>query len=329
VKAREARAQQFFLARIRTLASVDDQVEAVVDRLKATGEYDNTVFMFTSDNGYMLGEHNHQFKYLAYRESLSVPLIVAGPGFPVGVTSSFPVTTVDVAQTILDLGGATPGRLTDGVSFVGRTGEAEARPLPIEGEVHKEMYQHEWGWQGSEWGRYTYVKYWNGGEELYDTVRSPWQEENLLKNARYAGVLTQMRSLYDSLRVCQGTSACNPPSAVPPDPYGQLSPVFSPPDLNTRSVRGSGHGKFTIRLQVINPAYPARAVDAGSVRMQANGRGVGAWVPVGQHGWATVKWDPGGRNAGKSFTLAVRYDGGHPDVRAAVSRQVAKVHVTH
>ena len=77
-----ARAQSAFRQRIRALASVDDHVAAVVQELKDTGQLDHTVLMFTSDNGFMLGEHNYTTKFLGYRESLRVPLVVSGPGFP-------------------------------------------------------------------------------------------------------------------------------------------------------------------------------------------------------------------------------------------------------
>ena len=135
-----ARNQRAFLERIRSLASVDDHVAEVVQQLEDAGQLANTVFIFTSDNGLMLGEHNYTTKFLGYQESLRVPLIIAGPGFPQGVVSSgHPVTTVDVASSIVDLAGATPGRLSDGESILPRIYDATPRPFPIEGATAQQL----------------------------------------------------------------------------------------------------------------------------------------------------------------------------------------------
>ena len=74
--------------------------------LKKTGQYDDTVIVFTSDNGYFLGEHRQRpGKVKPHEPSLRVPLVVAGPGIPHGVRQT-PVTTIDVTATILDLASA-------------------------------------------------------------------------------------------------------------------------------------------------------------------------------------------------------------------------------
>ena len=66
-------------ARIRSLRSVDDQVKATVDALRATGELANTYIFFTSDNGYLLGEHRLTTKNHPYEQSLRIPLVARGP----------------------------------------------------------------------------------------------------------------------------------------------------------------------------------------------------------------------------------------------------------
>ena len=70
-----ARLQQVFEARLEALLSVDDAVAALVDRLEANGELDNTVIIFTSDNGFMLGEHRYLGKLYGYEEALRVPFL--------------------------------------------------------------------------------------------------------------------------------------------------------------------------------------------------------------------------------------------------------------
>jgi len=323
VTSQTTRMQAHFLQRIRALASIDDHVAAVIEKIKEEGQLDKTVFIFTSDNGFMLGEHNHGTKFLAYQESLRVPLIVSGPGFPEGVTSSYPVTTVDVSATILDLAGATPGRLSDGRSIVTRIDDPTPRPFPIEGDTIKSPGVREWGWQGAHWGRYSYMRYWNGGEELYDQTRSWWQEENLVDNPRYAGILGQMRTLYQELRSCQGAVECNPPSQVPPPPTAQYPPQFSL-TWNRRVVDRAGSQAFRIRVQVSGRSVP---VDTGTVRLLVDGSAVGPRAGVTDHGYATLRWNPSHSTTQGIHRLSLRYDGADKDVTAGQQAASSRVRV--
>ena len=102
--------------RAEALFVLDQQIGKLVATLKKTGEYDNTVLMFTSDNGYFLGEHRmRQGKIWTHEPSMRVPFLVSGPGVPQG-TRYDPIATPDIAATVLDLGGARPPHPPDGVS---------------------------------------------------------------------------------------------------------------------------------------------------------------------------------------------------------------------
>ena len=104
--------------RAEALFVLDREVARLVATLKRTGEYANTVFMFTSDNGYFLGEHRmRQGKIKPHEPSLRVPFVVAGRGIPHGERFD-PVTTPGVTATIAELAGATPRMpyAEDGVS---------------------------------------------------------------------------------------------------------------------------------------------------------------------------------------------------------------------
>ena len=93
--------------RAESLYVLDREVARLVSRLKTTGEYANTVFMFTSDNGYFLGEHRQrQGKIKPHEPSLRVPFVVAGRGIPHGERFD-PITTPGVTATIAELAGAT------------------------------------------------------------------------------------------------------------------------------------------------------------------------------------------------------------------------------
>ena len=86
---------------------VDSQLGRLLDALEATGLRDDTVVIYTSDHGEMLGTFGMWWKCSMYEDSLRVPLVVAGPGFPGGVRSSTPVSLLDVQATLFRATGAT------------------------------------------------------------------------------------------------------------------------------------------------------------------------------------------------------------------------------
>ena len=83
--------QRKYRCELESLLSVDEGVKQVVDALRATGELDNTLIIYTSDNGYFHGEHRiPKGKLHIYEESIRVPLEMRGPGIPRGVTVERP-----------------------------------------------------------------------------------------------------------------------------------------------------------------------------------------------------------------------------------------------
>jgi N-acetylglucosamine-6-sulfatase len=85
---------------IRTLYTVDDQVDRLMRHLQATGELANTLVLFTSDNGYLLGEHKATSKFLSYRKAVEVPFLLRWPGrVAAGAVDDRLVTHVDVVPT--------------------------------------------------------------------------------------------------------------------------------------------------------------------------------------------------------------------------------------
>src|SRR5215211_745472 len=93
-----AQLQLDYEGRIGSLLAVDDHVKKLVDTLKKTGQLDNTLIVFVSDNGWMQGEHRIPGdKFLPYEESLRVPFILRGPGVPAGRTIRGQVSNIDFA----------------------------------------------------------------------------------------------------------------------------------------------------------------------------------------------------------------------------------------
>jgi arylsulfatase A-like enzyme len=105
--------------RLRSLLAVDEMVASLVETLGTAGVLDNTYIVFTSDNGYQLGEHRLPLgKQSPYDESIRVPLIVRGPGVAAGAVVDSIALNIDLAPTFAELAGASPAVFVDGRSLV-------------------------------------------------------------------------------------------------------------------------------------------------------------------------------------------------------------------
>lgn len=105
--------------RMQTLAAVDELVAEVVQTLQSTGALDNTYIVFTSDNGFHMGQHRFvQGKGTPYEEDTHVPFLVRGPGVPAGVTRTDVGGIIDLTPTFADIAGATLVVPSDGRSML-------------------------------------------------------------------------------------------------------------------------------------------------------------------------------------------------------------------
>lgn len=96
----------WYRQRLRTLQSVDDLVEVLIDRLEESGDINNTYIIFSSDNGYHLGHHRMPpGKSTGYEEDIRVPFFIRGPGIPEGGSIDSTTTHIDLAPTFFDLAG--------------------------------------------------------------------------------------------------------------------------------------------------------------------------------------------------------------------------------
>ena len=159
--------------RIRSLQSVDEGVRDIIATLKATGEMDNTVVMFISDNGYALGEHRKLGKNMPWEEVLRVPFLATGPGVGTGKWSKGAMIT-DIAPSVAALAGVTPGRPVDGRSDLFNTSGGWKDTLIQAGSPTTHFK-----WRGTRNARWTYVHWIGGRKELYDRSRDRYQRKNL------------------------------------------------------------------------------------------------------------------------------------------------------
>ena len=105
--------------RLQSLQAVDEGTEAIVNTLKANGQFDNTYIFFTSDNGYHMGNHRQVTGKIApYEEELRVTMTVRGPSVPAGKTLEHLTGNIDLAPTWAELAGAKAADFVDGRSLV-------------------------------------------------------------------------------------------------------------------------------------------------------------------------------------------------------------------
>ena len=105
--------------RAQSLQAVDRGVAAMIDTLKQNGQLDNTYIIFTSDNGFHLGQHRMPSgKQTAYEPDIHLPLLIRGPGVAAGTRVSALTGNIDLAPTIAALGGTTLQDNPDGRSLV-------------------------------------------------------------------------------------------------------------------------------------------------------------------------------------------------------------------
>jgi arylsulfatase A-like enzyme len=199
-----------------SLRAVDDKVGRMVKTLRRSGQLRNTVIVFTSDNGWLNGEHRIPGdKFLPYEESLRVPLIIRGPGIPRGKKIKQQVANIDLAPTLTALARAKARRRMDGISLLpalrrhrrvpNRAIAIEApRPL-FEGAIPQNAWDRPY--TGVRTPRYTYVVYTETSEEeLYDRRTDPYELQNLAQDPAYAGIRAHLNSLMRHLATCSGRS---------------------------------------------------------------------------------------------------------------------------
>jgi N-acetylglucosamine-6-sulfatase len=96
----------FYRARLQALQAVDEIVEGVIIRLEKAAILDNTYVIYTTDNGYHISQHRlNPGKECGFEEDINIPLIIRGPGVPVGESNAVTAHT-DLAPTFLKLAGA-------------------------------------------------------------------------------------------------------------------------------------------------------------------------------------------------------------------------------
>lgn len=185
------------------MRSVDDSVAQIVATLRQHGELANTVLIFMSDNGYMLGEHRiRSGKRYPYEESAAVPLLVRGPGLPTGQIPRM-VVNVDVTATICDISGASPaGHQLDGLSLLAPLPAGRKRAILLENTADGGNPPP---FAGVRAGNWLFVDY-DVTRELYDLATDLDQTTNRAGDPDLADVQQSLAATLAKLRHCNGRS---------------------------------------------------------------------------------------------------------------------------
>jgi N-acetylglucosamine-6-sulfatase len=186
--------------RLESLLAIDEGVAAIVGALRTAGELDNTLFVYTADNGFFHGEHRIPAgKVQVYEPSIRVPLVVRGPGVPRGVRMTQASVNVDLATTLADAANARPGRTGDGISLLGLLANRTrflGRDILLETPQYSAIHTP----------RYVYTEYANGERELYDLVADPQQLASRHADSGASEIRTELARRLASLRRCSGAS---------------------------------------------------------------------------------------------------------------------------
>ncbi len=191
----------------RLISGIDREVGRIRAELEQRGLASNTVIIYTSDNGYFLGDRELSDKFYMYEEGLRDPLIICDPREPAanrGRTESAMTLNIDFAPTMLALGGVTPPAGMQGRSLLPLL--ANHKPADWRTDF---FYEHHTfptlisPSEGVRTERFAYIRWLAEKplvEELFDLKNDPLEGRNLAGNPEYAGQLDRLRARWESYR---------------------------------------------------------------------------------------------------------------------------------
>jgi N-acetylglucosamine-6-sulfatase len=200
--------------RLRGLRGVDDLIGDLVVALKKTKEFENTIFILSSDNGFELGTRRVMGgKIDPYEESINIPLVMRGPGIRQGLLQKRLASTNDIVPTIMDFAGAkekpffdgrslkplvdskpsSTWRTAVGIEYLANTKDKNGRRIPF------------YGVRTAEGEKYVYYPT-TGEEEYYDLKTDPYELHNGASDPANAGRVAALAKMAKRIRSCSGDS---------------------------------------------------------------------------------------------------------------------------
>lgn len=209
--------QRYMMRYLQTIAAVDENVGRLLDYLDAENLTENTIVIYTSDQGFFLGEHGWFDKRFMYEESLQMPFLIRYPAdIKAGAASDAIVTNVDFAPTFLDYAGLSIPSYMQGESMRPALEQAAANdPQRVAYHrywMHKDDFHNAFAHYGVRDHRYKLIYWYNdplgqlganaGTEppewELFDCDEDPFELHNRADSPAHAGIFAQMLAKLDA-----------------------------------------------------------------------------------------------------------------------------------
>ena len=171
------------------ISFADRLVGQLLEALDATDHGERTMVVFASDHGFHLGEKQHWYKSTLWERSTHVPLVVRGPGVAPGQVCDTPVSLLDVYPTLLEVAGLARRPELEGTSLTSLLAEPGAEP-----DRHA-VITYLRGNDAVRHRQWLYIRYHDGGEELYDRSRDPDEFRNLAGEPDLQDLKSHLRSL--------------------------------------------------------------------------------------------------------------------------------------
>lgn len=213
----QASYQEYLKRYLRCVKGVDDNVKRLIDHLRETGELDNTIIIYTSDQGFFLGEHDLMDKRWMYEEAMRMPFIVHAPKLvKPGSSNNWLINNTDFAPTILELAGAesTPDYM-QGRSFTAAL-KGEAKPKDWRTSTYYRYWMHmahhlavpaHFGIRGERYKLIFFYGTTKDGKnqtpiawEFYDLEKDPQEMQNQYSNPEYQEIIAGMKQELQATR---------------------------------------------------------------------------------------------------------------------------------
>ena len=194
--------QRYIKDYLRCIKAVDENVGRLLDYLDDSGLAEDTIVIYSSDQGFYLGEHGWYDKRWMFEESLAMPFLIRWPGvIPAGVESKTLIQNIDYAPTFLELAGATIPKRMHGRSLV----NAFKDPLKKPKDWRKSIYYAYYGERthrvakhdGIRTDRHKLIHFPNTKEwNLFDLEKDPKEMNSVHEDPQYSNILTSLKKTY-------------------------------------------------------------------------------------------------------------------------------------
>ena len=211
---------------LRCVKGIDDNLGRLFKHLEETGQMDNTVIIYTGDQGFMLGEHDYQDKRWMYEESMRMPFLVRYPKtVKAGLRFDTIIENVDYAPTMLDFANAKIPKTVQGRSFkslleTGKEAEDWKKAAYYRYWMHMAHHDNP-AHLGMRTKRYKLIYFYGcnyqggyqtpAGWELYDMKEDPHETKNLYHNPKYAKLASSLKNWLAKVRLRVGDDGSHYP----------------------------------------------------------------------------------------------------------------------